>query len=60
MATREYTTRLLEAAAEGFVSWEQIATIALGYMDEASVQDMCESDFQEICPDEEDDDASDD
>ena len=64
MATREYTNRLIEAAEEGFVDWQQIATIALGCMTEAAVRDMCESDFPEVCSDEEDEedeeDASDD
>jgi hypothetical protein len=53
---RDYTNRLLEAAEEGMVSWEQIARIATDYMTEAQVQDMCESDFPEVCSEEDFDD----
>jgi hypothetical protein len=53
--SREYSKLLLKAAEDGIVSWETIAVTCIGVMSEADVQDMCEDDFSDICPEEDDD-----
>lgn len=50
---REYTTRLLELAEEGVLTWQGLAEAALRYMSEAEVRDLAESDFGEIVDDSE-------
>ena len=39
--TREYTTKLLEMMDEGLISAEAVAEMALAYMSEDDVKDMC-------------------
>jgi hypothetical protein len=56
MSRREYTNRLSEAAEQGLVTWEAVARACLGAMSEDEVQDMCECDFQEVCPDDDETD----
>lgn len=38
---REYTTKLLEMMDEGLLSAESVAEMALAYMSEDDVKDMC-------------------
>jgi hypothetical protein len=38
---REYTTKLLEMMDEGLISAEAVAEMALAYMSEDDVKDMC-------------------
>lgn len=40
---RKYTTALLEAVEEGLITAEDALRIALNYMSEADVEDMCQS-----------------
>lgn len=48
MGTRHNTNKLIEAAENGIISWEDIAREALAYMSEAEVSDMTAfSDFFE-------------
>ena len=48
MDTRINTNKLIEAAEEGVISWEDVAREALAYMSEAEVSDMTAfSDFFE-------------
>lgn len=39
----KYRNEMYALAEEGLVSWESIAKACLGYMSEADVQDMAES-----------------
>ena len=52
--TREATTRLLEMMDEGLISAEAVAEMALAYMSEDDVKDMCRA--NDILDDEEDED----
>ena len=56
---REYSTILLDAADEGLIDWESLARACIGYMSESSVKDLAESDYDELCPEEEEDDTPD-
>lgn len=38
---RETTTKLIEMAEEGIIDWKSIAEMALWYMSEDDVADMC-------------------
>jgi hypothetical protein len=56
---REYTTLLLESVVDGFTTWEKIACACLDFMSEQEVRNMCENEFPELCPNEEEDDEED-
>ncbi len=43
MSARKYTKLVIENVEQGLISWESIARSALGYMSEADVKDMAES-----------------
>lgn len=52
--SRPYTSKLLDMAEEGSISWEQLARDALGYMSEADVKQFARSnDFIQDDPGEE-------
>ena len=51
---RETTIKLTEMAEEGTISWQAIAEMALWYMSEDEVADMCRA--NDLLEDEEDDD----
>lgn len=53
METRKVTNKILEMAEEGIISWQSLAEMALGYMSEDDVADMCRA--NDIFDDEEDD-----
>jgi hypothetical protein len=40
MGTRDCTNKLVEAAEEGIISWEDIARECLAYMSESDVSDL--------------------
>lgn len=47
--SRKATLKLIEVAEAGIVSWQAIAEAALGYLSEAEVSDMCDSEgFSEL------------
>jgi hypothetical protein len=52
---REYTSKLLAMMDEGLISAEAIAEMALAYMSEADVKDMCLANDLLIGEDDEDD-----
>jgi len=39
--SREYTNKLLEAMEDGLIGPQQIAEMALGWLSEQDVEDMC-------------------
>ena len=41
MTVRKTTNRLIQLAEEGMISWQTIAEMALNYMSEDEVSDMC-------------------
>lgn len=43
MGTREYTNKVLELCDEGLLSWQSLAEMAVSYMSEDQVKDMCVS-----------------
>ena len=51
---REYTTKLIAMMDEGLISAEAVAEMALAYMSEDDVKDMCRA--NDILDDEEDED----
>lgn len=53
---RKFTTRLLEAMDEGLISPKAIAEMALAYMSEAEVKDMCLSNDYTFEDEDEDED----
>lgn len=53
METRKTTNKVLEMAEEGIIDWKSIAKMALWYMSEDDVADMCRANA--IFDDEEDD-----
>lgn len=55
--TREMTSKLIDMADEGVISWESVAMACLNYMSEADVADMarCEFDMTDDSDDETDD-----
>lgn len=53
--TRKVTNKVLDAADEGVLTWEQIATAALKYMSEDEVADMAHVNEFFAYEDEEDD-----
>jgi len=58
MVTREYTNKLRDALDEGMVSAQAVADMAMKYMSEDEVKDMCLSNdilFEEDDEDDEDD-----
>ena len=52
---REYTTKLLEMMDEGLITAESVAEMALAYMSEDDVKDMCRANDILDEEDEEDD-----
>jgi hypothetical protein len=52
--TREYTTKLIAMMDEGLISAEAVAEMALAYMSEDDVKDMCLANDLLIGEDEED------
>ena len=53
---REYTTKLLEMMDEGLISAEAVAEMALAYMSEDDVKDMCRA--NDILDEEDEEDVS--
>jgi len=43
--TREMTSKLIDMADEGVISWESVAMACLNYMSEADVADMARCEF---------------
>lgn len=43
LVTRKYTSRLLDMVDEGLLAPESVLQMALAYMSEAEVEDMCDS-----------------
>jgi hypothetical protein len=54
---REYTSKLIAMMDEGLISAEAVAEMALAYMSEDDVKDMCRA--NDLLLDEEDDEADD-
>jgi hypothetical protein len=52
---REYTSKLMAMMDEGLISAEAVAEMALAYMSEDDVKDMCRA--NDLLLDEEDDEA---
>jgi hypothetical protein len=52
---REYTSKLIAMMDEGLISAEAVAEMALAYMSEDDVKDMCRANDLLIGEDEEDD-----
>jgi hypothetical protein len=52
---REYTSKLIAMMDEGLISAEAVAEMALAYMSEDDVKDMCRA--NDLLLDEEDEDA---
>jgi hypothetical protein len=52
---REYTSKLIEMMDEGLISAEAVAEMALAYMSEDDVKDMCRA--NDLLLDEEDEEA---
>jgi hypothetical protein len=42
---RIYTNKLVEMAEEGLITWESLAHACLGYMSEADVKDMAQTEW---------------
>ena len=53
---REYTVKLLEMMDEGLISAEAVAEMALAYMSEDDVKDMCRA--NDILDEEDEEDVS--
>jgi len=56
---RKYTTKLIEMMDEGLISAEAVAEMALAYMSEDDVKDMCLANDLLIGEDDEEDDEYD-
>jgi hypothetical protein len=54
---RKYTTKLLEMMDEGLISAEDVAEMALAYMSEDDVKDMCRA--NDLLLDDEEDEEDD-
>lgn len=54
--TREMTSKLIDMADEGVISWESVAMACLNYMSEADVADMARCEFDMTDDDDEADD----
>ena len=54
--TREMTSKLIDMADDGAISWESVAMACLNYMSEADVADMARCEFDMIDDDDEADD----
>ena len=52
MCVRQSTTKVLELASEGMISWRSLAEMALEWMSEEDVAEMCKANDL-ICDDEE-------
>ena len=52
--TRKWTNRLLECIDEGSITPEDVVNMALNYLSEADVEDMCRVNDVDLFPDEED------
>lgn len=42
---RIYTNKLIEMASDGLITWESLAHACLGYMSEADVKDMAQTEW---------------
>ena len=60
MVTREYTNKLRDALDEGMVSAQAVADMAMKYMSEDAVKDMCLSNDILFEEDEDEEDGEDD
>lgn len=52
--TRKWTNRLVECMYEGSITAEEIVNMAVNYMSEADVEDMCRVNDVDLFPDEDD------